>query len=244
MTSPQVAEAIKDGFDTVLMAVGSTEQHGPHLPLGTDSLLGDMLSEEIARRLGKTLVAPTIRVGVSEHHMTFAGSMTLREEALEEVLVDCCRSLARHGFRNIVLFPTHGGNVQTVSRVEKRLKRESIAARVLAQTMAEASLGAMIEVGDKYGVTPGEVGGHAGHFETSLMLLGFPKLVDAKKMTRGNVELGSDLEEKLHHVGMDKFSPVGILGDATQSTVEAGKDYFEFIISGIVEQIRTALAEA
>lgn len=243
MTSPQIAEAIRDGYNTVLMAIGSTEQHGPHLPLGTDSLLGDKLSEEIARRLGKMLVAPTIRVGVSEHHMTFAGSMTLREEVLEEVLVDCCQSLARHGFQNIVLLPTHGGNIRTVVRVGDRLRRESISARILAQSMAEITVAAMVEVGGKYDVTPGEVGGHAGHFETSLMLAEFPELVDAEKATRGNVELGSDLEEKLYHVGMHNFSPVGILGDATRSSADAGKDYFEFIVKGIVEQLRNALSE-
>ena len=244
MTSPQIAEAIKDGYNTVLMAVGSTEQHGPHLPLGTDSLLGDMLSEEIAWRLGNTLFAPTIRVGVSEHHMTFAGSMTLREEVLEEVLVDCCRSLARHGFRNIVLFPTHGGNVRTLIRVGDRLMRESISARILAHTMREVTVAAMVEVGAKYDVTPGEAGGHAGHLETSLMLAGFPELVDAEKATRGNVDLGSDLEEKLHHIGMHEFSPVGILGDATRSSADAGNDYFEFIVDETVKQMRDALFEA
>jgi creatinine amidohydrolase len=226
------------------MAVGSTEQHGPHLPLGTDSLLGDRLSEEIARRLGKTLVAPTIRVGVSEHHMAFAGSMTLREEVLEEVLADCCRSLARHGFRNVVLFPTHGGNIRTVVRVADRLARESISARIIAQTMGEVSVAAMVEVGGKYDVTPGEVGGHAGHFETSLMLADFPELVAMQRAARGNVELGSDLEEKLHQLGMHVFSPVGILGDATKSSQEAGKDYGAFIVNGIVDQLRSALHEA
>jgi creatinine amidohydrolase len=243
MTSPQINEAIKSGYDTVLMAVGSTEQHGPHLPLGTDALLGDAIAEELAQCLGKTLVAPTVRVGVSEHHMTFAGSMTLCEEVLEEVLVDCCRSLARHGFRNIVLIPTHGGNVTTVDRTVERLMRESISAKVHAHAGREINLAAMVEVGGKYGVTPGEVGGHAGHFETSVMLEQYPNLVDMKKATRGNVELGSDLEEKLHTLGMQRFSPVGILGDATKSSVEAGKDYFEFIISGAVEEIRSALSE-
>jgi creatinine amidohydrolase len=162
---------------------------------------------------------------------------------LEGVLVDCCRSLARHGFRNIVLFPTHGGNIRTVVRVEDQLTRESISARILAQTMGEVTVAAMVEVGGKYDVTPGEVGGHAGHFETSLMLADFPELVDAEKATRGNVELGFDLEEKLHQVGMHVFSPVGILGDATRSSADAGKHYFEFIVKGIVEQLRNALFE-
>jgi creatinine amidohydrolase len=243
MTSPQVALAIENGCDTVLMAVGSTEQHGPHLPLGTDSLLGDTLAEELARRIGKTLVAPTIRVGVSEHHMTFAGSMTLREEVLEEVLVDCCRSLARHGFKNIVLIPTHGGNVETVIRATERLTRESISARILAHAGREITIQAMVEVGEKHGVTPGEAGGHAGHLETSLMLAAYTDLVDAKKATRGNVELGYDSEEKLHRFGMKGLSEVGILGDATRSSSDAGKDYFELIINETVKLMRKALSK-
>ena len=177
MTSPQVKQALEDGYRTVLLAVGSTDQHGPHLPLGTDSLIGDKLVERVALGLGKTLVAPTIRVGMSEHHMVFHGSMTLREEVLEEVLVDYCRSLARHGFQNIVLIPTHGGNKEAVVRTAERLERESLSARVLAQSDETAYLTAMVEVGGKYDVTPGEVGSHAGHLETSVMLADYGELV-------------------------------------------------------------------
>jgi creatinine amidohydrolase len=243
MTSPQVGEALKKGYQTVLIAVGSTEQHGPHLPLGTDSLIGDKLAERVARKLGKTLVAPTIRVGCSEHHMTFAGSMTLREEVLEEVVVDYCRSLARHGFRLIVLIPVHGGNVKTVVRAADRLARESLSAKVLAGDESSAYLNAMVEVGGKYDVTPGEVGGHAGHLETSVMLADYGDIVDMKKAACGKVDLGYDSEDLLHEMGMHNLSPVGILGDATRSTAEAGRDYNECIVNKIVELIREALPE-
>ncbi len=242
MTSPQVAKAIEDGYHTVLLAVGSTEQHGPHLPLGTDSLIGDTLMERIAERLGKTLVAPTIRVGASEHHMKFSGSMTLREEVLEEVIVDYCRSLARHGFRTIFVIPTHGGNKGTVIRVGERLERESLSARVVAQPDETAYLTAMVEVGGKYDRTPGEVGGHAGHMETSLILADYPELVDMEKAARGKVDLGYDSEDKLHELGMHNLSPIGILGDATGSSAEAGRDYFECMLNTIIEQIRGILS--
>ena len=243
MTSPQVAKAIEDGFRTVLLAVGSTEQHGPHLPLGTDSLIGDTLMERIAKRLGKTLVAPTIRVGVSEHHMTFCGSMTLREEVLEEVIVDYCRSLARHGFQTIIVIPTHGGNKKTVGRAGERLKREAISARVIAHPDDTAFVAAMVEVGQKYDRTPGEVGGHAGHLETSMILADFPELVDMERAVRGKVDMGYDAEEQLHECGMHTLSPVGILGDATGSTAEAGKDYIESLLNAIVAQIQGIMSE-
>jgi len=243
MTSPQIRKALEDGKQTVLMAVGSTEQHGPHLPLGTDSLIGDKLIERVAERLGNALAAPTIRVGASEHHMKFCGTMTLREEVLEEVLVDCCRSLSRHGFRLIVLIPTHGGNTATVIRTAKRLERESLAAKAVALSDESAYLNAMVEIGGKYGVTPGEVGTHAGHLETSTMLADYGELVDMKKAARGRVDLGSEYENQLHEFGMNELSPVGILGDATKSSPEAGKDYNEYIAAGIAEQIKGMQAE-
>ncbi len=241
MTSPQVREALKKGYNTVLLAVGSTEQHGPHLPLGTDSLIGDKLVERVAQKLGKTLVAPTIRVGCSEHHMAYAGTITLREEVLEEVLVDYCRSLSRHGFRFIVLIPTHGGNVKAVVRTAERLARESLSAKVLAGSEESAYVNAMVEVGGKYDVTPGEVGTHAGHLETSLMLADYAEIVDMKKAARGKVDLGYDAEDQLHEMGMHNLSPIGILGDATRASAEAGRDYNEFIVDKVVELIREAL---
>ncbi|GAB4351167.1 MAG: mycofactocin biosynthesis peptidyl-dipeptidase MftE [Candidatus Abyssubacteria bacterium] len=241
MTSPQVREAIENGYHTVLMAVGSTEQHGPHLPLGTDSLIGDKLVERIAQKLGKTLVAPTVRVGVSEHHMAFAGTMTVRSEVLEEYLVDCCRSLARHGFRTIVLIPTHGGNVETILRTAKRLERESLSAKVPAQLDESAYLTAVVEVGSKYDLTPGQVGTHAGHLETSSILADYPGLGDMEKATCGRVDLGSHVHDKLHEVGMHNLSPVGILGDATGSSAEAGREYNECMAKVIAEQIRKVI---
>lgn len=243
MTSPQVRQALADGYHTVLLAVGSTEQHGPHLPLGTDALIGDRLVERLAQRLDRALAAPTIRVGCSEHHMTFTGTMTLREEVLEEVLIDCCRSLARHGFRLIVLIPTHGGNTKTVVHTATRLEREGLAAKVVALSDETAFVTAMVEVGDKYEITPGEAGGHAGHLETSLMLADYPNIVDMKKAARGKVDLGYGSDEKLHELGMHQLSPVGILGDATRSTAEAGKDYVECITDAIAEQIRRVQAD-
>jgi creatinine amidohydrolase len=243
MTSPQIKKALTEGYQTVLLAVGSTEQHGPHLPLGTDSLIGDKIMERLGRRLEKTLAAPTIRVGVSEHHMAFTGTITLREEVLEEVIVDYCRSLSRHGFRLIVLIPTHGGNTATVARVPDRLEREGLAAKVVTLPDDSAYISAMVEVGEKHNVTPGEAGGHAGHLETSTMLADYPDIVDMERAACGKVDLGFDAEEKLHTMGMHQLSPVGILGDATRSSAAAGVDYNEHIAAALAEQIRRMQAE-
>ncbi len=110
MTRPEVEQAIASGIDTVIVPFGSTEQHGLHLPLGTDAILGEALGDRVARSLGNALLAPGLPIGCSEHHMDFAGSMTLSQETFIQVVADLCRSLAHHGFKHIALIPTHGGN--------------------------------------------------------------------------------------------------------------------------------------
>ncbi len=77
MTWPEVEEAIASGYTSVVVAAGAVEQHGPHLPLLVDAARGDRLAIEVAERLGSALVAPTIRVGCSEHHMGFPGTLKL-----------------------------------------------------------------------------------------------------------------------------------------------------------------------
>ena len=106
---PDVA-AYLENDDRIILPVGSTEQHGRHLPLGTDA----MVPTALARRLGErtsVLVAPTVTYGMSLHHLGFPGSVSLRPETLAHVLEDILRSLYRHGFRRVFVLNGHGGNV-------------------------------------------------------------------------------------------------------------------------------------
>ena len=103
MTSPEIGEALKNGFDTAVFAVGSNEQHGPVLAVSTDTVLGDVLSLRVAEKLGNALKFPTINMGCSEHHMMFPGTVTLREETLHMLLKDYVGSLARHGFKRVII---------------------------------------------------------------------------------------------------------------------------------------------
>src|SRR5438067_13868653 len=109
MTWPEVKAEIDAGRDTIVIAFGATEQHGPHLPLATDALLGDHLAALVADRLD-AFVAPTVRIGCSEHHLEFPGTLSVAEDTFHELVADLVRSLARGGFRRVVLLPTHGGN--------------------------------------------------------------------------------------------------------------------------------------
>jgi creatinine amidohydrolase/Fe(II)-dependent formamide hydrolase-like protein len=93
----------------VVVPFGAVEQHGAHLPLDTDAVLADRLGPLLAERLDG-LCAPTMRIGCSQHHLAFPGTLSLRRETLQRAVHDLIDSLARHGFRRIVLFATHGGN--------------------------------------------------------------------------------------------------------------------------------------
>ncbi len=109
MTWPDVKAEMEKGCRTVIVCFGSHEQHGPHLPLGTDAFLGDSIGEGLAERLDAFL-APVFRVGCSEHHMGFPGTITLSSETFQKLVGEATQSLSRHGFEEIILIPTHGGN--------------------------------------------------------------------------------------------------------------------------------------
>ena len=98
---------------TVILPIGSTEQHGPTGLIGTDALCAEAIAWRVGERLD-TLVAPTLAVGMAQHHMRFPGSMTLRPSTLLAVVRDCLLSLVRHGFARVLVINGHGGNSATV----------------------------------------------------------------------------------------------------------------------------------
>ena len=165
------------------MALGATEQHGPHMPLATDALIGDHLARIVAERLDAFL-APTLRVGCSEHHVGFAGTISLSEETYHSVIAEMVRSLLRGGFGRIVLLPTHGGNFGPLAGALAKLE-DSERAHVVALT----DLGVLFEIariGEReFGVPLGEGGLHAGEWETSLMLAIHPELVAMEAVPAG-----------------------------------------------------------
>jgi len=213
---PQVEAALERGYRTVIVPCGAVEQHGPHLPLFVDAEHGTRLGEEVARRLGNTLVAPTIRVGCSEHHMGFPGTVSLEVTTFQSVCRDYCRSLSRHGFTKICFLPSHGGNFKPLADMLPELKA---AAAPNCTVVAFTDLIGLVDtlkraVQEEAGLGD-RVGGHADIAESSIMMSLHPDLVDPRKAEEGfQPELDSDVIARIIEDGFKSVTPNGILGNA------------------------------
>jgi creatinine amidohydrolase len=236
MSWPEVRAEIDAGRSTVVLALGATEQHALHMPLATDALIGDELARRVAERMDAFL-APTVRVGCSEHHVGFAGTMSLRPATFHAVVADLVGSLLKSGFERVVLLPTHGGNFAPLARAVEQLP-EKERARVAALT----DLGALGEValaGEReYGVPQAEGGLHAGEWETSMLLAIHPELVH---MDRAEAGYTGDMESALQSLfeqGVASISPNGAIGDPARSSRAHGERYWDFVEELVLEQLQ------
>lgn len=238
MTWPEVEAAVAAGRRTVVVAVAAVEQHGPHLPLLVDAARGDRLAVEVARRLGDALVAPTIRVGCSEHHMGFAGTLTLRQSTLAAICLDYTVSLSRHGFQRICFVPSHGGNFGPLAEMVDDL-RAAVApgCTVDVYTDLVGFIGLWEEA--VRAVAPDlveRVGGHADLAETSEMLCIRPDLVRSERAEIGHMQpFDDDLRARIFGEGFRAVTPNGILGDARGATDEIGAACIAAAADGVVE---------
>ncbi|MDH3648967.1 MAG: creatininase family protein, partial [Saprospiraceae bacterium] len=109
LTSGQIDQV--DKSIPVLLPVAATEQHGPHLPLSTDRMIGEHFCTELDKKQpDDVLILPTIGVGCSEHHLDFPGSLSVQHETLLRTITDQVSSVIHHGFRHVIVFNSHGGN--------------------------------------------------------------------------------------------------------------------------------------
>jgi len=175
----QELRALAAANAVVILPIASIEQHGPHLPVMTDTRLGHEVALRAARKAcarRPTVVTPVVWSGLSEHHMAFGGTLTLSHETFRRVIRDLIVSLTRHGFHDVLISNSHGGNIVAMQQIADELS-SGIDATIVATTyVAEAgeALGALLE--DQAGIQ------HACEGETSMMLACEPDLVDTSDL--------------------------------------------------------------
>ena len=235
MTWPEVREEIAKGRTTVVVPFGAVEQHGPHLPLGTDAIFGDEIGLAVAERLDAFL-APTVRVGFSAHHMAFAGTLTVDEGAFQAVAGQIVRALAGHGFQRIVLLPTHGGNFRPLGGAVAGLAPMD-GVKVITFPDVGMLLNAILPVASEMGLTPAEGGVHAGEWETSMMLALRPELVRMERAEEGYVGDLATGVQRFFNEGVHVLAENGIFGDPRRASAEAGRRYIQDIVDIVVRTV-------
>jgi creatinine amidohydrolase len=202
-----------DAAAVLLVAVGSWEQHGPHLPLATDTLIAEALVAELAARRDGVLVGPTLTVTSSGEHAGFPGTLSVGAEVTEAVVVELVRSADWSA--GVLLVNGHGGNLVPIERAVARLRAES--RRV-------ASWWPRLPGGDP----------HAGHTETSLLLHLHPELVRRGRMAAGHQGPLEGLLDELRAHGVRAVSPTGVLGDPTGADAETGAALFGRLVEDLL----------
>lgn len=225
MTWPEI-EQVLERTTTVLMPMGSTEQHGPHLPEGTDTYVPAHIAEGVARRTGVP-IAPPLWFTTCEQHMAFPGTISLRPTTLIALLRDVIGSLTRHGFRDFVLLNGHLGG----ARPALLSAADEIQLDLPGVKLHEVDLNA-IAVEELRAIMDSDVFPHAEELEAAQMLAIRPELVDMAQAV--DVELGAGEWSALGPIGFPvterataaEFrarTPVGIIGQATRGTAEKGR---------------------
>jgi creatinine amidohydrolase len=243
MTWREIAAALERGLDTAIVVAGSIEQHGPHLPICTDTLIGDELAVRIAHKLGNALVAPGIRPACSDHHMSLPGTISLRPEVLFEILRDYCRSLAHHGFKKIVLFSSHGGNFAPLETYAPGLVREFPQLRIVHYGDLRGFFDAYMGEATRLGLPTEKFGGHADFGETSEILHIRPDLVRKDRYEPGFVGSAKGLISRILRDGIQAVTQNGILGDPTGASPEAGDALLDAMAVHLSDWAREELAD-
>lgn len=204
---------------TLLIPLGATEQHGPHLPLDTDTRIAVAVAEGVAGRLDDVVIAPPVAIGASGEHEGFAGTLSIGTRVLTDVLVEIVRT-AGPEFARIVVINAHGGNAYSLRAASATCSTEGRALDVWTVRLPGADA-------------------HAGRTETSLMLHLAPALVDSSSAAPGNTEPLDELLPKMIESGVRGVSPTGVLGDPAGASAREGRAILASLIDDAVAQIDT-----
>jgi mycofactocin system creatininase family protein len=212
------ARQLRDLSPALIIPLGSTEQHGPHLPVDTDTRIASAVASRIAERLGGSwMLAPAIGYGASGEHQGFPGTVSIGTSVLRLLLIEYGRSACDWATR-LVFVNGHGGNVEAVAKAVALLRQEG---RDVAWCPCSV---------------PG-ADAHAGHTETSVLLHISPELVRTEEWVRGNDAPLSELMPRLRNGGVAAVSSIGILGDPTTASALDGSRIFAEMVDNCTSRV-------
>lgn len=218
-STPQVARSLSSecaSTPVLLVPVGATEQHGPHLPLGTDTAIASVVTAR-AGRIGGHRVGPSLPFGASGEHETFPGTISIGVEALAAVVVELGRSACRWASR-VVLVNGHGGNVPALQAGVALLRSEG-------RDVAWFACG-----------VPG-ADAHAGRYETSVMMALDSSTVRLDRAEVGNTAPIASLLPVIRESSVRAVSENGVLGDPTEATAAEGAESLAVMAAALVEAV-------
>jgi creatinine amidohydrolase/Fe(II)-dependent formamide hydrolase-like protein len=233
LTWPEVKEYL-ERVDVAILPVGALEQHGPHLPLDTDSFDAEYLANQVAGACSepKPLVLPLIPYGVSYHHDGFKGTVSINNDTLSKLVYEIGMSLAKNGIKKIVIINGHGGNSPSLNFAAQMINRDArIFISVDSGETSDVDIYQMVE-------TPNDV--HAGEFETSTALAIRPDLVKLSLAKKSVPEFSSRYLNFTSKRGIswyaytERISENGTMGDPTKANAEKGKKMWQIMVAHLV----------
>jgi creatinine amidohydrolase len=217
LTSPEVGWRAAAGA-ILAVPIGSTEQHGAHLPLSTDTDVALALCRRLGESRTDVIIAPPLAYGSSGEHAGFAGTLSIGQVAVELVVLELGRS-ATDTFEHLVFVSAHGGNTEAVTAAVHTLRAES----------RDVLLYLPRWEGDP----------HAGHPETSMMLDLAPELVQLDRAVRGDVRSLAETWPLLRSGGVRAVTDTGVLGDPTHATITAGRRLLDVLAARLIHDVAT-----
>ena len=241
LTAEQLAAT--DRATPVIMNIGAVEQHGPILPVETDNLIGRMLLNALDDRIGENvLILPQVPICCSSHHMDFVGSLSVRHETLLAYVGDIVESVIQHGYKTIILFNSHGGNLAIGQVILEKLGDRHPDCRLFFFTWWNVALEELQEIQES---GPGGVG-HACEFETSLIAHFAPRYVDGKEMPKTQIPqtyewAAADMLNAPHGTFyrnmMHLSNGTGVLGSPEHASADKGRRIADVVVGKLVAMV-------
>ena len=241
-TWPEAEAGIAAGRRTALVGLGSIEQHGRHLPLGTDRWIAEALLQALEATLDDAVALPAIPVGCASEHLDFAGTLHIEPATLEALLIDLLRSLSHHGFERAFLFTAHGGNLDALAEMGTRLTEAVLPLKLRIET--DLRIGAMqSEVVEAEALSPLAAGPHAGEYETSLIAHLRPGSIREEHLVPGRVVEPGEAQA-LFYPSLRPNTESGVLGDPSSAIADRGQRYLQAWVDLLASGYRAAFPAA